>query len=202
MKGNIVRRWLLTGFALLMITTVWPGQAQAQGQNRPPNAPTLLSPANQWRPYIPVAYNQECPSVGLHWVNNKDPDGDPVNYYYLVVYKEDPNTQDWIPVFSNWVRSTSFSFDCDNGFDTRVNFADYTWLVAATDWPRSDWSFTWSSTWGQFGAAEKNNACCYCNCVKQRGQNYTGGDYTDTGICILGVIHEGLEGFDAPCHCW
>lgn len=56
--------------------------------NRPPNAPTLLSPPNTYAPGVSPY------SVTLQWQNNGDPDGDPLSFE-IQVYLWEPSTREW-----------------------------------------------------------------------------------------------------------
>ncbi len=70
-----------------------------QPTNRPPNAPTLLSPPNSYSPAISPS------SITLQWQNNGDPDGDPVSFY-LQIYIYNATSRQWQAAYENWVNAT------------------------------------------------------------------------------------------------
>lgn len=102
--------------------------------NRPPNAPTLLSPPNTWSPPLNPS------SITFQWQNNGDPDADPVSFY-LQIYIYNSTSKQWSPVYNDWVNGTSFtltSFQPGSYYAWRVFAADTAqrsnpWYTAS-DW--------------------------------------------------------------------
>jgi len=90
------------------VYTIPPRQtttAQPRQENRPPNPPTLISPPNTWDTWSPAI---DPSSVTFQWIDNGDPDGDPVSSY-INVYRYDPSSQKWTLTYNGWVNGTSLT---------------------------------------------------------------------------------------------
>jgi hypothetical protein len=104
--------------------------------NNPPNAPTLISPANT------TDYGVDASSVYFQWQNNSDPDGDELGFYIQVYYR-DFNSQQWNRLGEGKVDDTSLIVSLTPN-------THYAWRVFAVDWnKRSDPWYT-ASTWSEF----------------------------------------------------
>ncbi|HXG30667.1 MAG TPA: LCCL domain-containing protein [Thermodesulfobacteriota bacterium] len=80
-----------------------PITAERVKENRPPNPPTPISPPNTWDKWSPAI---DPSSVTFRWIDNGDPDGDPVSFY-INVFRYDPSSQKWTLTYNDWVRGTS-----------------------------------------------------------------------------------------------
>lgn len=117
-----------------------------QQTNRPPNAPTLLSPANTYPSFQPpVAVNSQQPYVVLSWQNNGDPDNDTLSFALDIRYF-DSAAQVWKQVFNQYVQGTSFTL-------APPLFAYgyyYSWGVVAVETNRGNSALSTPSGWSYF----------------------------------------------------
>lgn len=106
-------------------------------RNRPPLAPTLLSPPNAYSTMLNPS------SITFQWQNNGDPDNDPVGFY-INIYQYNFNSKQWMLVYEGSVNTTSF---------TMTNLQPgscFAWCVFSCDFAqRSDPWFT-ASNWFVF----------------------------------------------------
>jgi len=114
--------------------------------NRPPNAPTPVSPANN----AEVMLRNPKADVQLTWRDNGDPDGDDVSFVVDVRYF-DPVEGTWKQAYRQPLAETSSTFSLSNT-GTPGNYAYLAWRVFAVDSSnRSEPAFS-AGEWSVFKA--------------------------------------------------
>jgi hypothetical protein len=105
--------------------------------NRPPNAPTLLTPGNGWTPAINPR------PIRFAWRSNGDPDGDAVAFA-LDIARWNASTRQW----EWWVVNHHVNGMKEAGNGRAGSF--YAWRVRVTDKPANGSPLTTFSQWSYF----------------------------------------------------
>jgi hypothetical protein len=116
---------------------VFVGSTPPQQTNRPPNAPTLLSPPNSNSPAISPS------SITLQWQNNGDPDGDPI-YFEVQIYIYNTSSRQWQYTYRNTVNGTYITLP------PWTPNAYYVWRVFAIDGNKRSNPWYTVSGWSSF----------------------------------------------------
>ena len=115
--------------------------------NKPPNQPTLTSPANNTSQCIPISSNQG--RIQLQWRNNGDPDNDAV-YFYVQLFYLPYNTQSWKQAYGGWSPSNG------TGTSLPVNAPQgnwYAWRVWAIEYETGSQAQWVVTNWSMFCTA-------------------------------------------------